>query len=74
MTCTCSIDYGHGHDADYIDYCPLHAAAPALLEALEAAYEKIYSTFVRSRQPITFADELLLEAMSAAIRTAKGGK
>ena len=37
MTCGCIINYGDSPDTDVINYCPLHAVATMLLEALEAA-------------------------------------
>jgi hypothetical protein len=32
----CLIEYGHGREPDYIDFCPLHAQAGAMRDALEA--------------------------------------
>lgn len=54
--CGCAASYNR------IRYCPLHAAAPALLEALEQAYER----FIRIGD-LDYAEDVL-----AAIRAAKG--
>ena len=66
--CTCAVI---GHRRVNIEYCPLHAAAPKLLKALEACRSEIMRTAV------LYADKIRTEMnpvhmADAAIKAAKG--
>ena len=69
--CTCCVREKYADEPDYerwIDYCRLHAAAPALLEALEALLETTEMN-MDSMERATLAD---IDSARTAIAQAKG--
>lgn len=74
--CSCKVllhpmDNTHG----YIEYCPLHAAAPALLKALKAIQRGFVDESIKWRNPRQYDTQPYHEAntlMCEAIATAEG--
>lgn len=69
----CAIDYGHGHDVDLIDFCPLHAAAPRMLAWIK---RMAYWAGELEDSPKSFAEwaQAQMDEARAAIALAKGEK
>ncbi len=67
--CGCEVQPGEGLDRayPYIRYCPLHAAAPALLEACEMGLERVAAEEKRTGSDYC---RQIRESMEAAIAIA----
>ncbi len=69
-TCGCRVDFDEHNDAGFIVYCPLHAAAPDLLEVARMALAAVEMDFESA--PPKFGPHDLTDAARAAIAKAEG--
>jgi hypothetical protein len=76
MRCTCKVGYAPHSQIDYIEYCPMHEAAPALVDALGSAYEKIraYQKEYGNKYAGGPLLQNLVPQIEAALALAKGEK
>ena len=79
LSCGCRV-FDEYKDAGFIVYCPLHAAAPDLLEVCKAARRKLHMALyvatvrlydTRSEREAATNDHVTIKALDAAIAKAE---
>lgn len=72
-TCACTCYIEHNGKAEHIVYCPKHAAAPELLEACRAAFQRSCDRLNTHPQGWTAGDQQVHVALREAIDKAQRG-
>lgn len=74
FNCGCSVFFNAANDVVNIQYCPKHAAAPAMYEVLKTALLGYRNLVEFGHLPKSDADtQMMISTLNAALELAKGG-